>query len=376
MRKILILIMLMFLSTSFVSGFSMSPPTYRFEYYEDKGINEEIFFTLTSSSQEAIVLDISQRGELQYYITPELEQIILEPGESKRLNVKINIPKGLMEAGRKDSGINFAKSYVSEREKGILNFGLTYVGQLIFNFPFQGEFISISSLKPVFVNQGENTVVNWEVEARGENKTTFVNELLIFDSSEELIFSDVSERITLGRNEKYKGEFVIPSQNFLPGNYRVIMNSESADNSVNETSFLRIGEANIDLKSFEPTNFTIGEIVEFSFVIESLWNNKFSNVHGELKFGEVSTITRSIELDAFGEGKIDKQYINLKHLDEGIHRGVLTVFFDDESKKFDLELTAFKPNAESKNHSLILYLAVVLVLVALLLILLFNKTKK
>jgi len=371
MKKILFILLIIVLS-GFVNAFSMSPATYRYEYDEINGLYKEASFTLTSSSSQTIVLSIKVTGSLENYTTVDMTEIILEPKQSKTTRVKLNIPPNLDKVGNQEARVTFTKG-ILDNQGGFMIVTTALGGRLVVTFAYPGEYITITKLNPVNVNKGQNTVVNWEVQARGHNITSFKNELII-SNEDEIFFSKSFPSRNLARTEKYGESTVIPSETFPPGDYNVLLKSVSSDNEVEKISLLRIGTEDLILKSFNPENFTVGEIVEFSFVVESLWNSAFSNVYGVLTFDDISIITRTTSLKAFSTAKIDKQYIDLRSLEEGVHNGSLTVFFDGNSKTFNVTLTALSPEKDKKSIStLIIISSSLLILIIIIFVLILIK---
>ncbi|MCC7574468.1 hypothetical protein KO361_02660 [Candidatus Woesearchaeota archaeon] len=361
--------------SGFVSAFAMSPGSHRFEYDEINGLQEDFSFILRSSSSSTIAISVGTSHDLAEYITVNTDDIILKPGEAKKVDISLNIPPNLDEVDVKEARIIFTKKI--QDSQGFMAVTTALVARILVTFAYPGEYIIITKLAPVNVNQGEDTVVNWEVQARGTRTTGFVSTLFVTSASGEEVFSRTFDRRFLERNERYSDSTFIPSSSFLSGNFNVSLKAVSFDNEVESSRILRVGEEDISLKSFSPSNFSVGEIVMFSFVVESLWNGVFSNVYGILDIGNASTTTKSVKLDAFGEVNVDKQYIDLRDLDEGIHKGSLTVFFDGKSKVFDVELVAL--SSSRSVSGVVIWLSVsilILLIIGFLLVFLFRKTNR
>jgi len=340
MKKSYLLIVLLFflvLLSSQVFAIRLSPGSVRFFYDEINGVREEFVFTVASISSEKVFVGVSLLEPLSQYVTVDLEDFSLNPGEQKLVHVKLDIPPGLDLVGVHDALIMFSKKAPSDAGEVMMAVTTALAARVVVTFSYPGEFIDIISLdEEVLINEGENAVINWEVQAKGLEITNFVNELVVKDREGVIVFSDITPSRALARNEVYSGKTNINSEGFSPGSYIISLKSSSRDNFVVRNSTLKVGEEDVRLVSFYPSNFSVGEILEFSFVIENLWNGEFKGVYGKLVFGNVSMVTKSFNLGPFAEVEVSNQFINLKDLKPGTHNGVLTIYFDEYYKSFDV----------------------------------------
>lgn len=345
--RFLVLFLFVVLFSSFVSSFSMSPAgPFRFEYDERVGIQEEFSVIITSGSSSPIFVGVTKNFDLSEYVSVDKMNFSLNPGQSEVVTVTVDIPPDLDLVGSHEAWITFRRGAIDG--SGMMGFTTAIAVRAIVAFSYPGQYITVSHLdNPVHIGVGEDVSIGWEVMALGMELTTFVNTLSIRDAEgDEIFFKEYPMRF-LERNKVLKGETDISSNDFLPGSYVVVFNSSSANNFDDRVGAFRIGEADIGLRNFSPSNFTVGNVVGFSFVVESFWNQEFSNVYAVLDVNGSSTTTRSFNMRPFAVVTIDKQFIDLSELDEGVHRGSLTVFFGNSSKSFDVELLAVSPVSDT-----------------------------
>lgn len=371
---VLIIFLIVFSSQSI--AIRLSPASARFFYDEINGINEKFVFRVTSVSNQDIVVESSVSDSLAQYIDVEVGDFFLKPGEHKDFFVKLDIPSGVDLVGVHDGLITFRKKIPSD-DHSMMPVTTALGARVVVTFSYPGQYIDIVNLdREVLVNEGENAVINWRVQAKGTDVTMFVNEFVVKDREGEVVFSEVEPSRVLPLNEFFSGSSELKSETFSPGIYTIYMKSSSEDNFVEKNSTLRVGEEDINLKSFFPNNFTVGNILEFSFIIENLWNGEFRGVYGELTVEDVSMVTRSVNLGPFEEAEISNQFINLKDLDVGIYNGLLTVYFGENSKTFDVELVVLEEESSKNYFVLISGAALILLLVFLLALFLLKKVKK
>ncbi len=372
---ILLVLGICLLFTGQVGAFSLSPGSHNFVYDERVGLDEEFAFILSSRSSEDMDIEVSLRGELVDYLEINEDDMFLEDGGSLTVPMRLTLPEGLDKVGANDVIISFRRMVPSEDEGGMMAVTYSLGARVRVNFAYPGEFISISKLEPVHVNQGEDTVVDWEIEALGVNTTFAESNLVITDFDGGVVFEESFSSVALERHEVRSYSTQIPSSDFNPGSYDVYLESVSGDNEYNSSAVLRIGEEDVELISFSPKNFTQGELGEFSFVIGNLWNDDFDNVYAVFEVEDVSMTTRSMPLPAFGSTEFDEQFINLRDLDEGYYNGSLSVFFGDNVKSFDVEIL-IKDESDNNFVTWVIIISVVLGIVILLLVLLFFHVNK
>lgn len=372
----LVFFLVVVLFSSFVSSsISMSPAgPYRLEYDERLGIQDEFVVMIRSSASQTILVGVTKDFKLTEFVEVDKMNFTLEPGQGEVVTIKVDIPPNLDFVGSHESWITFRMGVPDSA--GMMGFTTGVAARVIVAFSYPGEYISISHLdNPVHIGEGEDAVIGWEVRALGMEVTSFVNSMSIKDGDGvEVFFKEYPMRF-LERNKVFVGETEILSSDFLPGSYVVVFNSTSANNSDSRVGSFRIGEADVALKSFSPSNFTLGSVVGFSFVVESLWNQEFSNVYAVLEVNGSSTTTKSFNMRPFEEVLIDKQFIDLSELGEGVHEGSLTIFFGDSSKSFDVEFLGLVPKSDM-NVIWVLVVVGVLIIVGVLSVFLFKIVNK
>ncbi len=378
MRSVFLVSILLFVlvGSGLVTAISLSPGIYRFQYDELRGLDEEVSFHIRSRSNQQILIETSATYGLAEYLSFEVDNFTLNPGESREVKVRLNIPPGLDKVDVHEARATFSKKPVVTGDEGFMLVTTALAGRLIVTFAYPGQYVLVTKLEPRNVNVGEDTTISWELQAKGMEQTSVEASLQIFDSSGNSVFQRDLPSAILDRNERASGTVDVPSSGFGAGNYDVLLEASSRDNSVNESAVLRIGEEGVALTSFNPKNYSSDEVLKFSFSVESTWNGVFNNVYGVLEFDDVSVVTRSVSLGPFEEKSIENQYIDLRHLGTGIHEGSLTIFFDGNEEVFDIELEAISPRNFSGFALFAVIIVVVLILVAVLLLFLFKKSKK
>ncbi len=375
-KKITILILGLLMLLPLVSAFSMSPGSYRYEYDEINGLEERFGFQLNSATQKTIIISIEKSGALKDYLEVDTEAIQIEPGESEIVPMTLTLPANLDKVGKQEASVTFTKKVLSDNG-GFMAVTTAYRARIIVTFAYPGEYVNIISLKPENTNQGENTFVDWEVQARGTDTSTVLTELIISDSKGNIVFSKNHEPVNLDRNELYSHKTNVPSQTYLPGTYNVTLKANTSNNFEEKSQILKIGEEDIILKNFSPENFTVGNIMEFSITLENSWGEEFKNVYATLDVNETQTTTKSINMPAFAKSTIDNQFINLAYLAEGVYPGKLKVYFDENMKEFDINITALDPIKESNITTTIALASMALILLIIVtLIVLFKKHNK
>ncbi|MFP4568003.1 MAG: hypothetical protein ACLFN8_03590 [Candidatus Woesearchaeota archaeon] len=377
-KKTTPILTMMLLLTTLTTAFSMSPGSYRFEYDEINGLDEEFGFQLRSSSNEPILIDVLVLNSLKEYLEISNETRTINPNGAEIINVRLKLPPNLDLVGQQEAQIAFTKRLPESQKGGFMGFTTEYRARIIVTFAYPGEYINIISLNPTNVNEGENTEINFEVQARGMNITSVINKLQIKNTTNQTIYQKEYPIKYLSRNERYKEKEIINSQDYKPGEYTVILTATTANNTDELQKTLRIGEENIELIKFNPTNFTTGQIMEYSVLLENQWNDEFKNVYATLTINDTTTTTKSITLKPFEQKEINNQYINIAHLDEGNHDAQLIIHFDEHSKIFDLNLIGIKPEKQNNTtQKLIISLtATFLILIILALSFIFIKQNK
>ena len=373
---ILILFTTILTANVLAAQFGLSPGLYVFEYDAQKGVQEELTFSLHAASDGDILVEVNVIDGLKEYVQVDKETLVFRRGEPGIVNVKVNIPPYLNLVGNQQARVEFAEK---SSEEGLMVFTKTYRGIIQVRFPYPNEYIVIESLSPVHTGVGQNTIVNWQMQARGQQTTTVTSELNIKNEEGEIIFYEQIEPFYLSFNEIKQGTINIPSQDYLAGNYFVTINANSSDNQETRSATLKVGKEDIGLVSFNPRTFNVGEFFEFEFILENYWNKDFNNVYAVVSFDDVSMTTKTVSLNAFGKVKLIKQLIDLRKFEEGPIKGTLTVYFDQNTKDFDIELTGIIPEEEEEQKSPKIWLIIIIVtiiIIALILIVLFEKTNK
>ncbi len=290
MRWLRLLLSLTFLvlTTCVEASVGVSPALYDARY--QPGFDERYVF-MFSSDEPNTVFDIYAEGDLSQFVSLSTKQLDGSGSVEARLRL-----------AEKPSPGNH-RLYIGGRQRARDVEGVVLVGNIRgvidLRVPYPGQYAEIALQIPD-ANVGEEVPLTLIVHNRGEEAITARGTIEIFNSNNEPVTS--FELGSIGVKQFESGNLVakLSTKELSRGDYKaagvVLYGEKRADTSYT----FRLGELRVALVNYSSV-FSGKDLVPFSLVVESLWNNDIADLsaHVSIIGSDVTFQTLSVALPAW-----------------------------------------------------------------------------
>jgi hypothetical protein len=378
-RGLLLVIILIFLNTSFISAVRISPALVDGAF--KPGLNISLTYTVTTPSNKNI--EVSANGKLAEYISFSKTKI---KGQGS-FEVFINIPEDLeLEPGPH-------RTYIAAREevdKELASaFKLQTVVQalIVFRVPYPGKYIE-TRLSANDVNAGDPVVFTLDLIGRGDEDVIMHPRIDVYSENDELIDTLYFKERELKSLEKVKLQKELDTVGHLSGDYYAVAVTEYGGKKPAEarTDF-RLGELSIDILNYTK-EIIIDGIKPFEIEIESGWNDLIDGAYADVTFYDpvsLQTIsnfrTSPTDLDPWGKNVI-YGFFNSSVFIPGTYEADINVIYygrdrgESTSERVEVMFVAKKETIDWKFWGVIIGAFIIILIVVFLATLKDEKRKK
>jgi hypothetical protein len=360
-----------------VSALGISPSSIIMDYDSTKGIDETFEFTLISNSGGDYNVTLTLEGakeSIAKYVTLSKSELFLPQGDRRTFKVYLKIPKGIDDEFAGPQGFSVLAEEKALQAQGGISVTTAVRVPAKISFPYPGQYLEVTKLQVSKINKGENAFVNWTVTSRGKEDLVFIAELISISSDGDIVLS-----------RKYDAKAISPGESFSvvseelntkdlnAGLYGLILNLSYGENSRSGETKLYIGTEDVNLLSYSPKNFVVGEMTKMNVTVENLWNGYFST-YAVINISGITATTPTRNMLPFGTVGLD-QYVDATSLPLGEYSGSIIIHFGNFSKTFPITINVVPKEApvieeieEKKGMSTITWVMIALVIIILTLL--------
>jgi len=337
---IVILIILSILIIKDVNAIGITPgrTTINFE----PNLQKDIKFTIINSEHKDMKVILSVEGELAEYVT--LYNVLIDFNaneESKDFTYSVDLPSSLENPGVNEVNIIATELPPDADEKGAFVGATAAVAtQLHVNVPYPGKYLTID-LQVEEAQPNEPVIFHVPVmNFGGENILHAIASIDILGANNEKIVTIESEDQSI--NAKEKDEFVISwNADVNPGSYHAIVVVRYDGKIARVEKNFNVGNLMIDVNSITVNNFNLGGIAKFNILVESKWNEKISDVYGQMLIDDEGKViadfkTASVDVDAFAKQEMIA-YWDTEGVKEGTYSGKIILHYMGRTTERALE---------------------------------------
>ena len=355
-RDLTFIFLLLVLSPLIIGAAGVSPSYYDIDFKPN--LEEEFSFTFFFEGGTKV--DFEVLGDLSDYAKIVSKKQVL--GNQVIVTVRLSLPENIDVPG-------LHTLRISGKEEGAgdgISLNLNVRGLIWVRVPYPAKYAEMS-LQTGLTNQGEDLPYELTVYSRGE-EDILINSYLEVESLEgEPIDKIILDSRTIKSTEKTVYEGNLSTDTYFPGDY--ILNAVVEYDSgkfINESTLIRLGELKVRIVNYTST-YEKEKLSRFDIDVESLWNNKLSNVYAEvsvINYPLKSFSTPSINLEPWDKkklsGVLDTHEIN----EETIQLKINVVYADRiTSQIVDISLE------KTTNWTVVLIIVGALIILAIVLIL-------
>ena len=342
---VLLFFFLLFVSPNPVLAVSVSPATVTVDYVPGERVVIPLRLGSNLPGESYGVLEVIN-SSLSEYVSLETERVRLPDTGRVNVNAYLQIPVLEGVYGRQSVRIFVTEVTPEQAEQMIVvRTGINF--RIDIDFPYPGKYVEISRLSVPSIREGDQAGFEWSVISRGSESSDFSATLELFDGDGEVF--DVKEYSTrfLAPRESHSESGVFDTSSFLPGEYDVVLSVLfDSDKHASRTATFRVGEEDVALKGFEPSELRYNSITPVRISVESLWADTFSNVYAEVSVNDRSSRTPSESLNAFSVVDLN-HFVDTSGFEPGEYEALITVFFDGLQRDFSVPVTVLS-EAESR----------------------------
>lgn len=215
-------------------------------------------------------------------------------------------------------------------------------------FPYPGYY-AVLGLSVPSVNEGEEIYAGVNIDNLGrENITDGKLTLIMQDYSQDVVFENRYNGISIGVGGAETIEEWVPSEGLPPGEYRAFAVLEYAGKTTQQDTRFNIGTYDIEIYN-HTTSITSGKINRFDIDIKNLWKGKLENIYAVVDIGDRSFTSATAEADEFGKLKL-AAYIDAESMEPGVYEAKITVYFMEISREREIsvEVTGAPPDGDEE----------------------------
>jgi len=342
----------MVLLSSIVSavGFSSNyfkAPSYEFEPNKEFNFNFKAVYQTRNSI-------ISAHGELAKYVELSRDYISLDDSD-KSYSVRVVLPSSSegLTPGTNQIKICIDDDLTEIKKQGLFTLTTSACFPIKIYIPFPGEYLEIDNYVIPNVNTGENSVLSFDLWNRGKNNlhTVSYNFKIFNPLNNEILVTKSQSNIPVATQTRKKINLDLNTNTITSGYYNtsLIVNYDG-DKSTEYFGTFNIGKLNVNVINYS-NKFFNDSIQKFNIQIQSDWNDKIPNVYAEVNILNETSKTSPSTLSNFQVKEIATHF-DFTKIPVGNQSGIITLFYDDDSKEVPIIVEIVKRPVIKKKFSI------------------------
>lgn len=362
----LALFLILLLNAALTSAIGLSPSDFYYDF--EPGLEGTISLDVISNSGMDGYADVSLEGDLVQYATLDKSEVYIPSGGRAKIVVTFKLPE------TKDDRVGKQTLWIRAAERPADSSSATIAvttavrGVIVVNYPYPGQYLDITAFNTKNVNQGQNSFAEWKVLSRGSQDTLYSTRLTVRNPLGENILDKYFDAKLIKLGEELSGNVVLETANFEAGKYESLLTIEYGNEKKEQSASFMVGEENVDISNFKPTNLAYGKINEISISVSNLWNSEFTKVFATVDIANASTTTPTKKIRALGSADL-VQFIDTSKLEIGEYDANVVVYFDENSKQKTFKINISEMDVDEKSSSVIFSTTTLLIVIIVLLML-------
>jgi len=302
-------VILVFLCSGVLAVEGVSPGSYDVDF--EPGLERDFVFNFVLDGIEELRVE----GALSEYVELNKLEVVVREGVVAHMKLPENLEK------------------FGENEVWIVAGGVR--GLIRVNVAYPERFVGLDLSAPN-VNLGEDVELRLKISNLGREQV-FVNpSILIYDSNRDLIDEIFFEGDRLNVSGVLNFQEILMTSNYSAGDYLAVARVDYGDGVILEENVFRLGEFGIRILNYSE-EFYGGRVNRLEIEVESLWDEKISDVYAEFRVigSDLGFDSDIVQLDAW-------------------EKKILVGFFDAEelSQDVDIEVKLYSEGREVSSESL------------------------
>ena len=295
MKRLVFLVMLVFLCSGAFAISGVSPGSYEIDFQPD--LSRELSFNFVFD--EGVRAEIYLEGELAEYMSVDKDEI----SGSESVLVILDFPEAVDLPGV--NKVRVGARQIVDDASGV-GVAADVRGVIKINVPYPGRWIDLEIVAPN-VNVGDVSEMKLKIFNRGNESVVISPMIQIFKDDEFLDNFDL-EFIRISPADFKEVGFSLDTFRYSAGDYMATALGDYGDERLARSDDpFRLGELLIKIVNYS-SHFEEGGIERFSIEVESFWNNDIDDLYAEVVvdgFDNMGFITPVAELGAWKSKTID-----------------------------------------------------------------------
>jgi hypothetical protein len=332
-NKLMLWIMMFLIVTNLALAIGISPIRKVVDFEPNQEIDLEL--KIHNEQHKDMKALVYARGELAEHIGIIDSLVAISSQESDKIaKYRLKMPASFDKPGVHKSELvvtEYPSSFGTEQQT-MVSATASVVSELWVRVPFPGKYAE-AELYIDSNNEDVNfaiSLMNFGKEDIKKAKAT----IKILGATYEEIANIETNEISIKSKEQGKlaGRW---KADVNPGKYRAVVEISYDEKKLVLEKNFDIGNLFIDIKKIEVADFSLGQVAVFDITLESKWNEKISNVYGEMTvLDEAGTEymtfkTASIDIPAMGEGVL-KAYWDTRDVKVGKYNLRLLIHYSEK----------------------------------------------
>jgi hypothetical protein len=334
-----ILLLAVVLSAECVLAVSISPPTYAYDFKPNQEIISD--FRVEKAERIEVSLGFGDRPYLSEYAS------LSDPspnGSSRNLSVVVRLPEKLKEAGS-------SRIYVIAKELRANNSPITSLGSvkatITIKVPYPGDYFKLG-LEAQSVEQGETAKLRLKAQNIGYVDVGSAYAIFsVYETETDILVKALSTEkiaIPVATSVELNAEF--PTNDIEPGEYDVVAVFYYDNKTMNAEDSLEIGAPEVVVDSYT-TRIEAGKINRFDITLKNHGKTPVRNLYASLTIGRIIANSSRVFLNP-SELKILSLNVDASGLSEGVHEGMLTLYYEGSAIAKKIIIRVGTPEGETR----------------------------
>jgi len=333
-----------------ISAMGVTPASVNIIYDAENGVDVEFDVRFISNSGDAGFANISIINDLYpysgleddkpYFNSSQLEEYVtlskdwLDLSKENIVTVKVKMPPNLQIAGPHSFGI---KASEIPKGKGMIVITTGVLARVRIDSPYPGQFLILNNFGLTNVNEGESSVMIWQVKGKGEQRTDFNSKIELYSDKDVLLYTKDLGKNSVSLDQVYPPDGfnteLMPTSSFSAGTYKGVLTINFNDVVLKTPVVFNVGTESVALDNYGPKPLIKGEINKVSLTVRNLWNGNFDNVYAIISINGTTATTASSSLAPFGSIGLE-QFIDVSSLPVGSYAGTIEIRFGKNTQIF------------------------------------------
>jgi len=350
-----------------VHGLGISPSK-EIVYFEPNKI-ENIDFYVVNRDPTLIGVDLSLDGAFTDKMTINRDSTFsLGPNQKEYFDLTFNMPSEVNVPGDHIAKLMAHETTPEGAQDYTVGSTVAVISKVIFRVPFEGYYLSASILAES-VSVGDDVEFEITLENLGDKMiSNFDGSVLIYNSKDELV-DTLEFSNSLGLHEIKDMALSWNTADQVADEYYANLVINYMGKTFETEVDFKLGDIFVDILEYQK-EVDSGKIGDYSYIIESGWNNDIQNVFVKLviEYDGQGYIYKSENFNLIPwEVKEDKMYIDAREIPEGVYPATFGVYYEglSNTESFDIKV------AKKVNYLLIGGVSLLVLIIIALLIFIF-----